>query len=96
VEYSQRASLMEIEKLKFKTVMEGKEGEMYLFGNKIFILPDIKQPDMKLIDLEKNMITKAEASEFEEALKKPLKGKLTFGILKRIEELLGKKIEILL
>lgn len=96
VEYSQRAKILEIEKLKFPVNIEGKEGEIYLIGHKAFIIPDVKQPEIKVIDLEKNLILGAGMPELEEALKKPIKAKLNSSTLKRIEDLLGKKIEIIL
>jgi len=95
IEYSQRAHFLELEKLRFKVMIEGKEGEMYLIGHKAFIISDLKSPnEIKAIDLEKNMILKVESQELEDALRKPTKGKMTVATLKTIESLLGKKIEI--
>jgi len=93
-EYSQRGRLMELEKLKFSVLIDKKEGELYLIKNKAFIIPDIKKPELTLIDLEKNAASKAGFPELEEALKKPEKAKLTSQVLNQIEKLLGKKIEI--
>jgi len=96
IEYAQRTSLLELEKIRFKTMIDGKEGELYLLGHRAFIIPDVKQPvELKVIDFEKNLILKAELPELEEALKKPIKAKLTVNSLKTMESLLGKKIEII-
>ena len=64
-EYSQRKSILEIEKLRFKTLIGDKEGELYLFGKKIFIIHDLKKKEIKLIDLDKNSIHDVSISEFE-------------------------------
>lgn len=98
VEYSQRAHFMGLEKLKFKIMIEGKEGDMFLLGHRAFIIQDVKQqpPEVKMIDLEKNLILKSNMEELEESLKKPSKSKITSGIIKTIESLLGKKIELIL
>ncbi|MBU2522869.1 MAG: nucleotidyltransferase domain-containing protein [Nanoarchaeota archaeon] len=98
MEYSQREHFMRLEKMKFKIIIDNKEGDMFLVGHRAFILPDPKQqpPEVKSIDLEKNLILKSSMEELEEALKKPTKTKINMGIIKTIESLLGKKIDLIL
>jgi len=95
VEYSQRQKLFEIEKLRFNVKIGDKEGEVYLIENSAFVIPDLKNPELEKIDLEKGKISKSSPSELEEALKtQKTRGKLSKSVLERIEKLLGKKIEL--
>jgi hypothetical protein len=95
IEYSQRQKLAEIEQLRFSAKINDKEGEIYLIGKEVFIISDIKVPELKKIDLEKMTIAKADPSELEEALKQPKKEtKLSKHIIEKIEKLIG-KIELI-
>ena len=97
VEYSQRQKLFEIEKLRFVVKIGDKEGEIYLTGNKAFVISDLKNPELKKIDLEKNTIQKSNPAELEESLKKPQsRTKLTKSAIEKIEKLLDRKIEIII
>ncbi len=96
-EYTQRRELLEAEKIRFSTKIAGHDGELYLFENTIFVIPNLKEVEIKKIDLEKGSITKAEKNELDEAIRKaPKKGKLTPTILSKIEKLIGEKVEIVL
>jgi predicted nucleotidyltransferase len=91
IEYSQRQKLAEIEQLRFSAKINDKEGEIYLIGKEVFIISDVKIPELKKIDLEKMTIAKADPSELEEALKQPKKEtKLSKHIIEKIEKLIGK------
>jgi len=91
IEYSQRQKLAEIEQLRFSAKINDKEGEIYLIGKEVFIISDVKVPELKRIDLEKMTIIKADPSELEEALKQPKKEtKLSKSIIEKIEKLIGK------
>lgn len=96
-EYTQRRELLEVEKVRFSTKIAGNEGELYLFGNTAFVIPNLKKVEIKKINLEKGSISKAERNELDEAIRKaPKKGKLTPTLLSKIEKLLGGKVEIIL
>lgn len=96
-EYTQRRELLEAEKIRFSTKIGGHDGELYLFGNTAFVIPNLKEVEIKKIDLEKDSIGKAERNELDEAIRKaPKKGKLTPAFLSKIEKLLGEKMEIIL
>jgi len=108
MEYSQRKLLADTKKVRFsiKTLGKGigrsaeqekqKEGELYLFGNIAYIIPDMRKVDIKKIDLNKGKISKAEKNELDEAIRKaPKKGTISRDILKKIEDLIDKKIEII-
>ena len=94
MEYSQRGKLSELEKVRFHINVDNREGELYLLGDKAFLISDIKQPEISLIDLEKGNLSKATAEQLSEAQKKPSKVKLNASTLSRIEKVIGKKIEI--
>lgn len=94
-EYTQRRELLEAEKIRFSTKIAGHDGELYLFGNTAFVIPNLKEIEVKKINLEKGSISKAERDELDEAIRKaPKKGRLTPVLLSKIEKLLGEKIEI--
>jgi predicted nucleotidyltransferase len=96
IEYSQREKLAQIEQMRFSAKIDDKEGEIYLVGKDIFIISDIKTPELKKLDLEKGTISKANPSELEEALRQPKKEtKLSKAIIEKIEKLTG-KVELIL
>jgi uncharacterized protein (UPF0332 family)/predicted nucleotidyltransferase len=96
IEYSQRKKLAEIEQLRFSAKINGKDGEIYLIGNDVFVNSDLKAPELKKINLEKGSISKVNLSELEEALKGPKKeAKLSKAIIDKIEKIIG-KVELII
>ncbi len=94
-EYTQRGKLAELEKTRFFVTVGDKEGELYLFDKKVFLIEDIKQPEILVIDTEKGTSGKATPDDLAEAQRKPAKVKLSSAMLAKIEKIIGKKIEIL-
>jgi len=96
-EYAQRKEILEAEKIRFPAKIADKEAELYIFEKNIYIIPDVKEKEVKKIIIEQNKIVESSKDEIDNALKKESKqGKLSNEILLKVEKLLGKKIEILI
>ncbi len=93
-EYAQRGKIAELEKTRFFVSVGDKEGELYLFDKKAFLIEDIKQPTILMIDLEKGVSSKVTPDDLAESQRKPSKVKLTSSLISKIEKAVGKKIEI--
>ena len=95
-EYAQRGKILEQERVRFLVSIDGKEGDLYVFQGRAFLIKDLNNPDeVMAINLEKGTMSKSSSEELAEAHKKPSKIKLTSSLFDRIEKIVGKKMEIM-
>jgi len=91
IEYSQRKKLIEMDKAQFTVKIAGKEGEIYFTGENVFIIKDIKKPEIQKINLKKLKLEKSGREELDESLKKlPEHLTLDRSAIEKVEKLIGK------
>jgi len=102
VDIIQRKKGMEIERAKIRIKYNDKIAEVFLFDNKVFIIPDIKKKEIQMAQLNKdgNLYNIKEANlvdlEKEMAIFKPSKTAINSNLITSLNKIFGKNMEILL